>query len=599
MQDAVEGSDREWLVEQRYRAVLEVLDGSPAAEVAVRYGFSRQSIYAWKAKYESGGIDALRPNSRRPRTSPTRVAAEVEALVCEMRRAHPRWGARRIAFELARSGVTAAPSRATVHRVLVRNGLVRRQEQQHRRKYKRWQREAPMHLWQLDLVGGVFLKDGRECKMLTGIDDHSRFIVVAAVLAVPSGRAVADAFSKAMRSYGVPAEVLTDNGKQFTGRFTKPRPAEVLFERVCRENGITARLTKPYSPTTTGKIERWHQTLRHELLDPSEPFEDLPSAQAAITAWVHAYNHSRPHQALDMQTPATLFRPNDQPEPLVVTQTTPSPHEATPQPTTSQGSDPVESGLVLPTSADAVEFDTVVPPSGQISVLAPVQRARVSADLAGQMAHVWADQHSVHVFIGAQLIKTVPSNLTVDDLHLTMRGARPAGPPPAATAARHIDDLPAGAVIELERAVDTSGTTRLGKYRVKIGSELAGQRVLLRLDGHLLHVVHDGLLAKTLPAPMPADERSKLRGARIATTQLPPPKPGPISVQRKVPRDGVVMVARQDLRIGRTYAGRIVTIHAEDTHFRVTCDGAEICIHPRTTDIPIRRWKAKIHAPKL
>ena len=116
-----------------------------------------------------------------------------------MRRTHPRWGARRITFELGQSGVASPPSRATVHRILVRNGLVRAQQQQHRRKYRRWQREAPMHLWQLDLVGGVFLADGRECKMLTGIDDHSRFVVIAAVLAVPSGRAVADAFLTAMR----------------------------------------------------------------------------------------------------------------------------------------------------------------------------------------------------------------------------------------------------------------------------------------------------------------------------------------------------------------------------------------------------------------
>jgi transposase InsO family protein len=190
--------------------------------------------------------------------------------------------------------------------------LVRAQTQQHRRKYRRWQREAPMHLWQLDLVGGVFLADGRECKMLTGIDDHSRFVVIATVLAVPSGRAVADAFLKAMRVYGVPSEVLTDNGKQFTGRFTKPRPAEVLSERVCRENGITARLTKPHSPTTTGKIERWHQTLRRELLDLAEPFVDLPSAQAAISAWVHTYNQARPHQLAghgDPSEPVSAQRP--------------------------------------------------------------------------------------------------------------------------------------------------------------------------------------------------------------------------------------------------------------------------------------------------
>ena len=164
--------------------------------------------------------------------------------MCELRRAHPRWGARRIAFEVAQRGVAGAPSRATVHRVLVRNSLVTPQTQQNKRKYRRWQ---------LDLAGGIYLADGRECKLLSGIDDHSRYVVCAAVLAVPSARAVADAFTAAMRPYGVPAEVLTDNGKQFTGWFTKPRPAEVMLERVCREHGITAKLTKPYSPTTTGK----------------------------------------------------------------------------------------------------------------------------------------------------------------------------------------------------------------------------------------------------------------------------------------------------------------------------------------------------------
>lgn len=166
--------------------------------MAVRYGVSRQAVYTWKSKYEAAGLEGLREKSRRPRTSPTRLPAEVEALVCEMRRTNPRWGARRIAFEIARTPVDAAPSRATVHRVLARNGLIRHQEQKHRRKYKRWQRETPMHLWQMDLVGGIFLVDGRECKMLTGIDDHSRFVVISTVLAVPSGRAVADAFVRAI-----------------------------------------------------------------------------------------------------------------------------------------------------------------------------------------------------------------------------------------------------------------------------------------------------------------------------------------------------------------------------------------------------------------
>lgn len=151
------------------------------------------------------------------------------------------------------------------------------------RKYRRWQREAPTHLWQLDLVGGVPLADGRECTTVTGIDDHFRFVVIAAVAAVPSGRAVCSAFTAAMRRYGLPFEVLSDNGKQFTGRHIRPQPVEVLSERVCRENGINQRLTKPRSPTTTGKNERFHKTLRRELLDHVAPFESPVAARLGRT----------------------------------------------------------------------------------------------------------------------------------------------------------------------------------------------------------------------------------------------------------------------------------------------------------------------------
>ena len=96
-----------------------------------------------------------------------------------------------------------------------------------------------MQLWQMDITGSVFLADGTELKLISGIDDHSRFCVIATVVRRATARAVCRAFIAAMRTYGIPDEVLTDNGKQFTGRFGKPRPAEVLFERICRDNGIT------------------------------------------------------------------------------------------------------------------------------------------------------------------------------------------------------------------------------------------------------------------------------------------------------------------------------------------------------------------------
>ena len=200
----------------------EVLAGQPVTEVAQRHGMSRQTVYVWKRRYEQGGVLGLRELSRRPHRSPSRLAAEVEAQVCEMRRAHRRWGARRICFELARRGVQPVPSRATVHRMLVRNGLVDAQEQRHKRRYKRWERDAPMQLWQMDIVEGMRLANGRTCDIVTGVDDHSRFAVIATVVARKTGRAVCDAFTAAMARYGVPDEVLTDNGKQFTGRFIKP-----------------------------------------------------------------------------------------------------------------------------------------------------------------------------------------------------------------------------------------------------------------------------------------------------------------------------------------------------------------------------------------
>lgn len=597
--------DRAWLVEHRYRAVLEVRDGSPVTEVALRYGVSRQTVYAWRDRFDRDGIGGLEESSRRPRSSPSRLDADVEALVCELRRAHPRWGARRIVFELGRRAVEPVPSKATVHRVLVRNNLVKPQDQEHKRKYKRWQREAPMQLWQLDIVGGVFLADGRECKLVTGIDDHSRFIVIAALVVQPTGRAVCEAFAAALRRYGVPSEVLSDNGKQFTGRFTKPLPAEVLFERMCRENGISQRLTKRRSPTTTGKIERWHRTLREELLDQVAPFETFAGAQEAVTAWVHTYNHARPHQALDMACPATLFRPNgpgttDDAPPAAVgaPDVASAPVAATPAP-----GGPVAAVLRIqappapPAAVGAVELDRVVP-AGGIVALAWDQQVWLGPQYAGRTVTIWVDERSIHVVLDGHHVKTVPSRLDTDQLRwLRMHGARPAGPPPAAAALPrrngHIH-LPAGTAVEVDRTASRYGVFTLAAQDFNVGADRVGQRITLHLDEHLMHAIADGHVIKTWPLPVPADQRGSLKGVRAASGPLPTPLPSaPIYATRRVPTNGVTMVARQRLRIGTAHAGKIVTIHIEDTHFRVMHGKQELSLHPRTSDQPVRHFHAQ------
>src|SRR6266545_2211245 len=287
------------VTEQRYGAVLEVLrEELPVVEVAARYGVTRQSVHNWVRRYLDGGLEALADRSHRPHGCPHQVNADVEARICELRRQHPRWGTRRLAHQLE-GDLDRAPSRAAIYRALVRNNLLQPRGRRRRHQdYKRWERSAPMQLWQMDITGQVMLADGRQVKLITGVDDHSRFCVIAQVVTHASGRAVCAAFVAAMGRYGVPEEVLTDNGKQLTGRFGRPTPGEVLFERICRENGITARLTKPRSPTTTGKVERFHQTVQGELLDELVeglgPFPSLEVAQELVDAWVEDYNTRRP-----------------------------------------------------------------------------------------------------------------------------------------------------------------------------------------------------------------------------------------------------------------------------------------------------------------
>jgi len=224
------------VTEQRYKAVLAVIaDGRTVSEVASEWGVCRQTMHRWLARYEGNGLEGLGNRSSRPANCPHQTPPAVEAMVLEMRRAHPYWGARRIAFELARKQVQPAPSESAVYRCLVRAAVIDPVSRRRRREtWKRWERGAAMELWQLDVVHGFGLADGTAAKALTGIDDHSRYCISARLMLRERTQGVCDGFSSAMREYGVPAQVLTDNGKVFTGRFAQP-PVEVLFDRICRE----------------------------------------------------------------------------------------------------------------------------------------------------------------------------------------------------------------------------------------------------------------------------------------------------------------------------------------------------------------------------
>jgi transposase len=169
------------VVEQRYLAVREVLDtGASIVEVARQYGVDRRTLHRWISRYANGGLEALATRSSRPDTSPTQMAPQIEARLVSMRRAHPGWGPRTLRTKLALVFDSRAPSRAAIYRALVRHQLIvpapRRRPLS---SYKRWERARSMELWQMDVVGRIFLTNGTEIKCVTGIDDHSRFCVSA------------------------------------------------------------------------------------------------------------------------------------------------------------------------------------------------------------------------------------------------------------------------------------------------------------------------------------------------------------------------------------------------------------------------------------
>jgi transposase InsO family protein len=232
----------------------------------------------------------------------------VEARIVEMRRTHPRWGPRSIRTHLAREGVTPLPGRSSIYRCLVRHRLLEPTPRKRSRSdYKRWERSKSMELWQMDIVGRFYLADGTEVKVVTGVDDHSRYCVCARIVARATAKPVCDALEFALDQHGAPEEILTDNGKVFTARFG-PGPGPVRFDQICHDNGIKHRLTAPYSPTTTGKVERFHRTFRDEfLVDHDRRHATIEEAQAALDAWVITYNTERPHQSLGDRPPAERF----------------------------------------------------------------------------------------------------------------------------------------------------------------------------------------------------------------------------------------------------------------------------------------------------
>ena len=372
------------MTEQRYQAVLAVIsDGATVTEVAARFGVSRKTVHQWLSRYEAGGLEGLADRSHRPRSSPLQMPAVVEVALVDLRRKHPSWGPRRLVYELGKAGVEPVPSESGVYRALKRFGPIDPAARRSRdRKWKRWERGSAMELWQMDVVGGFVLADGRRAKALTGIDDHSRFCVSAFLMLRENAGSVAQGLRLALERYGLPGQVLTDNGKVFTGRFSQP-PVEMLFDRILREHGVEHLLTQPRSPTTTGKVERFHRALRTEFRT-DRVFASLEVAQAELDAWVDNYNTRRPHQAIGMAPPADRFLAASAPAVPI------RPTADTARPAAARGD-----GDWIARRANAVGVITV-----------NWQQIVLGKAAAGRDLDVWVTDEVLQVYDGDQLLRT-------------------------------------------------------------------------------------------------------------------------------------------------------------------------------------------------
>ena len=269
---------------------------------------SRQSFYKYKRRWDAEGPAGLVERSRRPHRSPGQIPAALEDEIVRLRKSLPvDNGAQTIAYHLARAG-GAVPSVATIHRALVRRGMVTPQPQKRpRASWRRFEWPRPNDAWQIDATCWA-LRSGREVWVMDVLDDHSRLVVAARVCGGPTGDAAWGAFCDASERYGVPAHVMSDNGACFTGRFFSG--GEAAFERDLRALGVRHIRSTPGHPQTCGKIERFHQTLKRWLRT-QKLARSHTQLQHQLDTFIAFYNHQRPHRALAGATPTERWHASE------------------------------------------------------------------------------------------------------------------------------------------------------------------------------------------------------------------------------------------------------------------------------------------------
>jgi len=299
------------VMEQREEFVLLALaKGANKSELCRRFGISRDKGYKWLKRYAAEGEEGLCDRSRRPKRSPARTQDVTEARVLAIRaESNNAWGGRKIARVLwDEERLVVAPS--TVTSILRRHGKLSEAAKEHPGPLQRFERAAPNELWQMDFKGHFPLSQGR-CHPLTVLDDHSRYSLGLEACGDEKDATVRERLTTVFRRYGVPFAMLMDNGAPWGDAADQPFTVFTLW---LIRLGIRVSHCRPYHPQTQGKDERFHRTLKAEVLN-ANSFCDLAACQRSFDRWRQIYNHRRPHEALGLMTPVTRYKVSPRPFP--------------------------------------------------------------------------------------------------------------------------------------------------------------------------------------------------------------------------------------------------------------------------------------------
>ena len=275
--------------------------GLPAGDFAPLVGISKHTLYSWKKRFAEHGPAGLMDQPRGASTG-SKVTEVTKRTIVMLKQLHPEWGCQRISDELVR-GPALAASPAAIRRVLGEAGyqLEERISRPHKEQPRRFERAKPNQLWQTDLFTFVLKRQNRRLHLVAFMDDHSRFLVGFGLHATASAALVLEVLRSAIASFGLPEEVLTDNGPQYVTWRGKSQ-----FHRELERQGIRQVVARPRHPQTLGKIERFWGTLWRDCLQ-SAVFFDLEDARRRIGLFIDYYNFQRPHQGLEGVAPADRF----------------------------------------------------------------------------------------------------------------------------------------------------------------------------------------------------------------------------------------------------------------------------------------------------